>query len=91
MLASLTDHPFSHADWIFEPKLDGYRVIAQVREGETTLLSRRGNNVTRQYSSLVPFLNIQPVSELIVDGEIIAMDKVDSFSMSAKLFESVAN
>jgi bifunctional non-homologous end joining protein LigD len=74
MLASLTDHPFSHPDWIFEPKLDGYRIIAQVKEGETTLLSRRGNNITRHYPNLVPFLNVQPASELIVDGEIIAMD-----------------
>jgi bifunctional non-homologous end joining protein LigD len=75
MLASLTKSPFSHPDWIFEPKLDGYRIIARIRDGKVTLLSRRGNDVTRQYAALVPDLSRQPASELILDGEVIAMDE----------------
>jgi len=74
MLASLTKGPFSHPGWIFEPKLDGYRIIALVRGGDTTLLSRNGKDVTRQYHVLVPDINRQPASELILDGEIIALD-----------------
>ncbi len=75
MLASLAEGPFSHPNWIFEPKLDGYRIITHIRDGNVTLLSRRGNNVTQQYAILVPDLSRQPASELILDGEIIAMDK----------------
>ncbi len=75
MLASLAKSPFSHPDWIFEPKLDGYRIIALIRDGNVTLLSRRGNNVTTQYDILVPELSRQPAYELILDGEIIAMDE----------------
>jgi bifunctional non-homologous end joining protein LigD len=75
MLASLAKGPFSHPEWIFEPKLDGYRIIAHISDGKVTLLSRRGNDVTRQYATLVPDLSRQPASELILDGEVIAMDE----------------
>jgi len=75
MLAHLADAPFSNPDWIFEPKLDGYRIIAYIHDGKVALLSRRGINVTEQYAPLVPGLSHQPASELILDGEIIAMDE----------------
>ncbi|MFH1003037.1 MAG: non-homologous end-joining DNA ligase, partial [Chloroflexota bacterium] len=75
MLASLAEGPFSHPGWIFEPKLDGYRVMAHIRDGQVTLFSRRGNDVTRQYAVIVPALSRQPASELILDGEVIATDE----------------
>jgi bifunctional non-homologous end joining protein LigD len=75
MLASLAGGPFSRPDWIFEPKLDGYRIIAAIRGGNATLLSRNGNDVTAKYKILVPELSRQPASELILDGEIIATDE----------------
>ncbi len=75
MLAQLTRKPFSSPDWIFEPKLDGYRIITYVQLGQADLISRNGIKVTEQYALLVPDLVQQPVSETIMDGEIIAMDK----------------
>lgn len=75
MLAESAEKPFSHPNWIFEPKLDGYRTIACVRSGDVTLYSRRGSNVTAQYPPLVRDLSLQPASELIIDGEIIALDE----------------
>jgi bifunctional non-homologous end joining protein LigD len=75
MLATLVDKPFSQDGWIFEPKLDGYRILAYVRNGKATLLSRRGNDVTANYAVLVPDLAGQKVSEMVLDGEIIAMDE----------------
>src|SRR6266853_1767164 len=32
MLAEIGDAPFNHADWMWEPKLDGYRVLAFIDE-----------------------------------------------------------
>jgi bifunctional non-homologous end joining protein LigD len=75
MLASLAGGPFSRADWIFEPKLDGYRIIASVRDGKATMLTRNGNDVTDKYKIIVPELSRQPASELVLDGEIIATDE----------------
>ncbi|MBI4289830.1 MAG: DNA ligase D [Chloroflexi bacterium] len=74
MLASLAGGPFSHPAWIFEPKLDGYRIIARVSDGRATLLSRRGNDVTRQYPELASDLRCIGASQLVLDGEVIAMD-----------------
>ena len=74
MLAHVADAPFSGPGWFFEPKLDGYRTIARIRNGEVTLFSRNRRNVSDQYSVLLPELALQPVSEMVVDGEIIAMD-----------------
>ena len=34
MLATMVKEPFDHPDWIFEVKWDGYRAIAEIREGE---------------------------------------------------------
>jgi bifunctional non-homologous end joining protein LigD len=75
MLARLAELPFSSPDWIFEPKLDGYRTIAHIQDGKVRLLSRKGIDVTQQYATLVPDLSRQPTSELILDGEIIALDE----------------
>ncbi len=75
MLAQLAGGPFSHPDWLFEPKLDGYRIIATVNEGQVRLWSRRGLDVTAQYARLVPDLERQPATSLVLDGEIVAMDE----------------
>ncbi len=75
MLASLAGGPFSRPDWIFEPKLDGFRIIAMIRGGNAALLSRNGNDVTEKYKIIVPELSRQPASELVLDGEIIATDE----------------
>jgi len=75
MLAHLARMPFSDPEWIFEPKLDGYRIISCVKDGKVNLISRRGINVTAQYAALVPDLSRQPASQLVLDGEIIATDE----------------
>jgi bifunctional non-homologous end joining protein LigD len=35
--------PFYHPDWIFEPKLDGFRALAYIECGTARLVSRNGN------------------------------------------------
>ncbi|MBI1886202.1 MAG: DNA ligase D [Chloroflexi bacterium] len=83
MLASLAEGPFSNADWLFEPKLDGVRAIALIREGKVTLLSRRGLDATAQHPSLAEDLARQPDREVILDGEIVALDEngIPSFQL----------
>jgi bifunctional non-homologous end joining protein LigD len=74
MLASLAGAPFSDERWLFEPKLDGFRTIAFVNDGKVRLRSRRGLDVTGRYPALAGSLARQPVSQLVLDGEIIALD-----------------
>ncbi|MBI2869523.1 MAG: DNA ligase D [Chloroflexi bacterium] len=74
MLASLAEAPFTDPAWLFEPKLDGYRTLAFVRQGRVTLKSRRGLDVTAEYPYLLPGLEKQPVETAAFDGEIVALD-----------------
>lgn len=75
MLASSTEKPFASDVWIFEPKLDGIRCLAAVHNGQVTLLSRRGLNMTHQYPALVAGLEQSADVDIILDGEIIALDE----------------
>jgi bifunctional non-homologous end joining protein LigD len=74
MLASLATAPFSDEQWLFEPKLDGFRTLAFMDGGKVRLRSRRGLDVTDHYAALAENLQSQPVSQAILDGEIIALD-----------------
>ena len=74
MLATLVAAPFSDKDWLFEPKLDGYRTLAFIDKGKVKLQSRNENDFTAHYQNIVESLRNQPVSQLVLDGEIIALD-----------------
>lgn len=75
MLATLTESPFSDPGWLFEPKTDGVRAIALIRDGKVRLFSRRGLDSTRQFPALAETLSRQPERELALDGEIAALDE----------------
>ena len=74
MLASLAPAPFSNEQWLFEPKLDGFRTLAFLNNGKVWLQSRGELDVTAHYKILAESLRKQPASQLVFDGEIIALD-----------------
>jgi bifunctional non-homologous end joining protein LigD len=73
MHAETAEAAFNHADWMWEPKLDGYRVLAFVGEKEIHLYSRNGLNLAKNYPKLVADLR-QQGTPMILDGEIVAFD-----------------
>ena len=73
MMVRLADEPFSHPDWLFEPKLDGFRALAFVRHGQVSLLSRTGNELSKHFPEVVDELSVQPERELVLDGELAAL------------------
>jgi len=77
MLAELAAGAFSDPNWLFEPKLDGLRGLAFIRDGQVTLLSRNANDITAQYPALAGELAAQPAAQMLLDGEIVALDKDD--------------
>ena len=74
MLARTADKPFSHPDWLFEPKLDGHRVLAFIRDGKVKLLSRNGHDLSSAVPMIVEELEAQPEGALVLDGELVALD-----------------
>jgi bifunctional non-homologous end joining protein LigD len=83
MLAEIGDEPKSDPQWLYEPKVDGYRVIAFVKDAEVRLQSRRGIDLTTAFPEIVADLKAQAVDSIIVDGEIVALDATGRPSFNA--------
>jgi bifunctional non-homologous end joining protein LigD len=66
---------FSHPDWVFEIKHDGFRSLAYVDGDRARLLSRSGNaykSFGELSSWIARHLNVE---DAVLDGEIICLDK----------------
>ncbi len=91
MLATLVAKPFKDDGWFFEPKLDGFRVIAFIKDGQVTLRSRNNVDNTQKYSPVVTSLEAQSASQLVLDGEMVALDRkgIPSFEHMQNYLQSV--
>jgi bifunctional non-homologous end joining protein LigD len=75
MLAHTADEPFSDPEWLFELKLDGYRMIAG-REGHVCrLYTRNGNDATTWFPEIVRALKVLPAADFVIDGEVVMHDE----------------
>lgn len=73
MLATLIKKPFDHPDWLFEVKWDGYRAIAELRNGNISLYSRNQISLNQKFSPIVTSLK-KLSFEAVLDGEIVVVD-----------------
>lgn len=73
MLATLVKEPFDHPDWVFEMKWDGYRAIAELRDGDVSLYSRNGISLARKFLPVVEAIR-KFHFEAVLDGEIVVVD-----------------
>ena len=74
MLAEPRDEPFSKPGWIFELKLDGYRMLASREGGEGKLTTRNGNDLSAAFPEVVRSLAALPYADLVMDGELVVYD-----------------
>jgi bifunctional non-homologous end joining protein LigD len=73
----LTDHRDTAPDgetWLHEIKWDGYRLLADVRDGVVALRSRNGLNWTEDFPEVVQAIQALPVTDLRLDGELVVLD-----------------
>jgi DNA ligase D-like protein (predicted ligase) len=68
MAATLTDKRFASADWIFERKLDGIRLLAFKKGRSVQLFSR--NRLPQHNPAIADAVANLPTRELILDGEV---------------------
>ncbi|MBX7433793.1 ATP-dependent DNA ligase [Mycobacterium sp. Y57] len=70
------------AQWAFEGKWDGYRLLVEADHGRLTLRSRRGRDVTGEYPQLQALGADLADHHVILDGEVVALDEsgVPSFA-----------
>jgi bifunctional non-homologous end joining protein LigD len=83
MLAETDELARSNPLWRYEPKLDGYRVIAFVQGSNVRLQSRRGLDLTACFPELTADLAAQAAGQMILDGEIVALDAAGHPSFNA--------
>src|SRR3954470_17489541 len=74
MLADTAERAFSRAGWVFEPKLDGYRVLASHASDDARLLTRNGNDYSAAFPEVTRAVAALPFRRLLLDGEVVAMD-----------------
>lgn len=75
MLATLVRKPFDKPGWTYEEKYDGYRILAYKEGAHVTLLSRNAHDRTETFSNVAEALAKLPASTLLLDGEVIAVDR----------------
>ncbi|AUO09573.1 ATP-dependent DNA ligase [Paenibacillus sp. lzh-N1] len=71
MLLETAAGPFSDERYIYEPKIDGHRLIFSQKQGVIRLYTRHHNDCTSQYPELLlPFDD-----DIVLDGEVACYDQ----------------
>src|SRR5438132_2419310 len=73
MLLQKADALFPSPDWTYEPKWDGFRILASVRDGSIRLISRNGHSFTNLFGPVSDALRGFP-SSVLLDGEVISIN-----------------
>jgi bifunctional non-homologous end joining protein LigD len=74
MQCTLVAEPFDDPDWIFEPKLDGLRVLSRFDGHRLRLLSRQHKAQNTQFPDLIAALGPCLPYRVILDGEVVCLD-----------------
>jgi bifunctional non-homologous end joining protein LigD len=75
MAPTLVRAPFHRPGWIYEEKVDGYRMLAYKDGARVRLVSRNGVDHTRRYPDVAAaFAQLKP-STLVLDGELAVFDE----------------
>lgn len=74
MLLEKCEKPFDDERFIYQPKIDGHRLILSRISDQVRLYTRHNNDITRQY----PELHNIPIDgdvDIVLDGEVARMDE----------------
>lgn len=75
MLAETRAEPFTRNGWLFEVKLDGYRMRAACQDGEPKLYSRKGLDYTESFPEIARAVRAIPFDGVILDGELVVLNE----------------
>jgi bifunctional non-homologous end joining protein LigD len=75
MQPTLVAQPFHHNGWVYEEKIDGWRMLAFKDGDDVRLVSRLGNDHTKRFPDLVNAVRALVPETLILDGEVAIFDE----------------
>jgi len=74
MLAETREGPFTKEGWLFELKLDGYRVRVGRENGVAKVVSRNGHDLSPVFPEIARVVAALPFDGLVLDGELVVLD-----------------
>jgi bifunctional non-homologous end joining protein LigD len=75
MHATQVATPFHRPGWIYEEKVDGYRMAAMKTDDGARLISRNGIHHSNRFPALVQALTALSAAPFLIDGEIAIYDQ----------------
>ena len=75
MHATAVPRPIHREGWIYEEKVDGYRMVAYKEGDQVRLISRPGKDFTKRFSELAAAIRDLRWHTLILDGEVAVYDE----------------
>ena len=75
MHATEVARPFHREGWVYEEKVDGWRMVAMKAGRAVRLVSRNGRDYTRRFPELVKALDRLKAKTFTLDGEVAVFDK----------------
>ena len=82
-LATLAEQAPQDEGWAYEVKFDGYRLVARIKQGKVSLITRNGHDWSAKFPRIVAALEALGMQSAWLDGEVCVMnDKgVSSFGL----------
>ena len=76
MHPTLVSRPFHHEGWVYEEKVDGYRMLAyKDRRRQVRLISRQGKDHTTRFPEIAAAVRRLETPSAILDGEVAIYDR----------------
>jgi bifunctional non-homologous end joining protein LigD len=82
-LARLAKQAPDGDNWIHEIKFDGYRMLCRIADGKARFISRNGKDWTKKFSSLSAAAAKLPISNGLLDGEVVVLEPDGKTSFQA--------
>jgi bifunctional non-homologous end joining protein LigD len=75
MHPTLVREPFHRNSWVYEEKVDGWRILAYKDGDRVRLVSRNGRDHTRRFHDVAVAVTKLSAGTLVLDGEVAIYDQ----------------
>jgi bifunctional non-homologous end joining protein LigD len=72
---TLIAFPFHREGWVYEQKVDGWRMLAYKDSAAVKLLSRNGRDHTKRFPAITAAIRAMSALTLVLDGEVAVFDR----------------
>jgi len=75
MAATQVARAFHREGWVYEEKVDGWRLLAYKNSRTVKLVSRNGRDHTKRFPGIVAAIRAMSPASLVLDGEVAIFDQ----------------